>query len=177
MTATESSRRGLFTRTLLGTGIGIGIGIVAVAVAIGLGVGVGVSRAAFAAPQAQAKGQARAQASRTLKFETYQDRGKQYRWRLRSSNGQVIATSGQGYKDKRDRDSAIERIKKDAATRLKFETYQDNAKAQRWRLKATNGQVIATSGQGYKDKRDCEHAIDVIKKGAATAKVEEATEE
>ena len=40
--------------------------------------------------------------------------------------------------------------------------------------KATNGQVIASSGQGYTDKRDCEHAIDVIKKGAEKAKVEEA---
>ena len=59
---------------------------------------------------------------------------------------------------------------------LKFETYQDKQKQHRWRLKATNGQVIATSGQGYKDKRDCENAIDVIKKGAEKAKVEEAAE-
>jgi hypothetical protein len=28
--------------------------------------------------------------------------------------------------------------------------------------------------QGYKDNRDCEHAVDVIKKGAEKAKVEEA---
>ena len=59
---------------------------------------------------------------------------------------------------------------------LKFETYQDAKKEHRWRLKATNGQIIATSGQGYKDKRDCENAIDVIKKGAENAKVEEAAE-
>jgi uncharacterized protein YegP (UPF0339 family) len=42
-------------------------------------------------------------------------------------------------------------------------------------LKATNGQVIATSGRGYKNKADCEHAIDVIKQGAKEAKVEEWT--
>jgi uncharacterized protein YegP (UPF0339 family) len=62
----------------------------------------------------------------------------------------------------------------DAAKSLTFETYRDQKEEHRWRLKATNGQIIATSGQGYKDKRDCEHAIDVIKKGAETAKVEEA---
>ena len=60
---------------------------------------------------------------------------------------------------------------------LKFETYQDAKKEHRWRLKATNGQVIATSGQGYKDKRDCDNAIDVIKKGAEKARVEEAESE
>ena len=166
MTATES-RSGLFARTFLG--------VAGLAVVVGLGVS--ASSAAFVAPQAATQAKARAQAGRTLRFETFQDRGEEYRWRLRSSNGQVIATSGQGYKDKRDRDSAIERIRKDAATKLKFESYEDNAKAYRWRLKATNGQVIATSGQGYQDKRDCEHAIDVIKKGAANAKVEEAKEE
>ena len=55
---------------------------------------------------------------------------------------------------------------------LKFETYADTKGEARWRLKATNGQVIATSGQGYKNKGDCEHAIDVIKKGAKQAKVD-----
>ena len=111
--------------------------------------------------------------TRSLTFEIYQDRANQHRWRLKASNGQIIATSGQGYKDKRDAKNAIDRIKADAATRLKFETYADNAKEYRWRLKASNGQVIATSGQGYKNKGDCEHAIDVIKQGAKQAKVEE----
>jgi uncharacterized protein YegP (UPF0339 family) len=119
---------------------------------------------------------AAAQSDRTLKFETYQDKSKEHRWRLKATNGQVIATSGQGYSDKRDCKNAIDRIKKDAAAKLTFETYQDAGKKYRWRLKATNGQIIATSGQGYSDKRDCENAIDVIKKGAEKAKVEEASE-
>jgi uncharacterized protein YegP (UPF0339 family) len=110
---------------------------------------------------------------RTLKFETYTDTKGEFRWRLKSSNGQVIATSGQGYKDKRDCKNAIERIKKDART-LKFETYADAKGESRWRLKSSNGQVIATSGQGYKDKRDSENAINVIKEGAELARVEEA---
>jgi uncharacterized protein YegP (UPF0339 family) len=136
--------------------------------------------AAAAAPQESARsGSARAasaQSDRVLKFETYQDAKKEHRWRLKATNGQIIATSGQGYKDKRDCKNAIERIQKDAATKLTFETYEDAKQEHRWRLKATNGQIIATSGQGYKDKRDCQNAIDVIKKGAEKAKVEEAAE-
>jgi uncharacterized protein YegP (UPF0339 family) len=123
----------------------------------------------------QAKSKPKAdEAAKTLTFEVYKDKIDEYRWRLKATNKQIIATSGQGYKDKRDCKKAIERIKDDAATKLKFETYTDSAKDTRWRLKATNGQIIASSGQGYKDKRDCEHAIDVIKKGATKAKVEEA---
>jgi uncharacterized protein YegP (UPF0339 family) len=125
----------------------------------------------------EAAGGASDDSTRSLTFETYQDQKEGHRWRLKSSNGQIIATSGQGYKDKRDCKNAIDRIKKDAATKLKFETYEDKAKEHRWRLKATNGQIIATSGQGYKDKRDCEHAVDLIKKGAEKAKVEEAKAE
>ncbi len=60
------------------------------------------------------------------------------------------------------------------AAGLTFEIYQDARKEHRWRLKASNGQVIATSGQGYKAKADCRHAIEVIQKEAAGAKVEEA---
>jgi uncharacterized protein YegP (UPF0339 family) len=135
------------------------------------------SATAAAVPQEKTKSGAKAQSGRTLKFETYEDAKKEHRWRLKATNGQIIATSGQGYKDKRDCKNAIERIQKDAATKLTFETYEDARQEHRWRLKATNGQTIATSGQGYKDKRDCENAIDVIKKGAEKAKVEEAESE
>jgi len=56
---------------------------------------------------------------------------------------------------------------------LTFELYKDAKEEFRWRLKAGNGQIIATSGQGYKDKRDCHRAVEVIQAGAAKAKVEE----
>jgi uncharacterized protein len=58
---------------------------------------------------------------------------------------------------------------------LTFEMYKDNAGEFRWRLKAANGQNIGTSGQGYKAKADCKHAIEVIQKGAADAKVDDHT--
>ena len=56
---------------------------------------------------------------------------------------------------------------------LTFEIYKDKAGEYRWRLKAANGAVIGTGGQGYKAKADCKHGIEVIMKGAAKAKVED----
>jgi uncharacterized protein YegP (UPF0339 family) len=130
------------------------------------GSGPPASAALVQSGQKEAKG-----SGRTLKFETYADAKGEARWRLKSGNGQVIATSGQGYKDKRDARKAIDRIKGEAKT-LKFETYADAKGETRWRLKASNGQIIATSGQGYKDKRDCENAITVIKEGVEKARIE-----
>jgi uncharacterized protein YegP (UPF0339 family) len=110
-----------------------------------------------------------------LKFEIYQDNAKEFRWRLKGANGTILATSGQGYKAKADCKNGVERIKQDAADKLKFEMYEDNKKEHRWRVKAPNGQVIGSSSEGYKSKADSEKAIDVIKTGAAKADVEDKT--
>lgn len=64
-----------------------------------------------------------------------------------------------------------------AAAGLTFEVYEDTKGEHRWRLKSANGQVIASSGQGYKAKADCRRAIEIIREGAASAKVEEASAE
>jgi uncharacterized protein YegP (UPF0339 family) len=48
-------------------------------------------------------------------FETYEDAGKQFRWRLKARNGRVIAESSEAYKAKVDCERAIEQIKKAAA--------------------------------------------------------------
>ena len=109
-----------------------------------------------------------------LKFEIYKGKKEDFRWRLKAGNGAVLATGGQGYKAKADCKNGVERIRKDAE-KLKFEVYQDNKGEHRWRVLATNGQTIGSSSEGYKSKADCEKAIDVIKKGAAKAEVEEKT--
>ena len=107
-----------------------------------------------------------------LKFEVYQDASKEFRWRLKAGNGEVLATPGQGYKAKTDCQKGVQRIKTEA-DKLAFEIYEDNSSEFRWRAKAANGQVAATSSQGYKAKADCEKAIDVIRAGAAKADVED----
>jgi uncharacterized protein YegP (UPF0339 family) len=135
-------------------------------------IGFGVALVCLIGPAGGARLSAQAGAGK-LKFEVYQDNAKQYRWRLKAANGAILATAGQGYKAKADCKNGVDRIKQDAAGKLKFEPYEDNKKEYRWRLKATNGQVIGASSEGYKAKADCDKAIDLIKKGAATAEVED----
>ena len=45
----------------------------------------------------------------------------------------------------------------------KYEIYQDTKSEWRWRYKAGNGEIIAVSSEGYKEKRDCAHGIDLVK--------------
>jgi uncharacterized protein YegP (UPF0339 family) len=55
----------------------------------------------------------------------------------------------------------------------KFEVFKDGKGEFRWRLKAANGQVIATSGEGYTNKSGCENGIDSVKSNAPGAEVVE----
>lgn len=54
----------------------------------------------------------------------------------------------------------------------KFEVYKDRKGEYRFRLKAANGQVIAT-GEGYSSKDGCMNGIDSVKKNAPLAEVVE----
>jgi uncharacterized protein YegP (UPF0339 family) len=56
---------------------------------------------------------------------------------------------------------------------LRFELYRDRRAEIRWSLKARNGKVIATSGEGYKATADCRNAIDLIKGGASSASIDD----
>lgn len=42
------------------------------------------------------------------------------------------------------------------------EVYQDNAGEWRWRIRATNGEIIADSAEGYVDRADCEHGLELV---------------
>lgn len=46
---------------------------------------------------------------------------------------------------------------------MKFEVYQDNKDEWRWRYVASNGRIIADSGEGYSRKEDCLHGIELMK--------------
>jgi uncharacterized protein YegP (UPF0339 family) len=58
-----------------------------------------------------------------------------------------------------------------------FEIYkdQDNPQDFRWRLRANNGEIIADSGEGYNDKDDCEHGIELVQTQSSTATVQDLT--
>lgn len=55
----------------------------------------------------------------------------------------------------------------------KFEWFKDKAGKFRFRLKAPNGEVIAT-GEAYESKDGCMKGIESIKKNAPTAMIVEA---
>ncbi len=67
-------------------------------------------------------------------------------------------------------DQTIENYEK--ATNPKFEIYMDKAGEYRFRLKARNGEIIAT-GEGYQAKSSCLNGIESVKKNVEGAKVVE----
>jgi len=50
------------------------------------------------------------------KFQIYQDRKGEYRWRLRARNGEIIADSNEGYSSKASCEHGIDLVKQQAAS-------------------------------------------------------------
>lgn len=109
-----------------------------------------------------------------------------FMFNLKAGNGEIIATS-ETYNSKDACMNGIESVKTNAPEAAfedqtvegfevqknpKFEMYEDKAGEFRFRLKAKNGQIIAT-GEGYKAKSGCKNGVESIRKNAPDAKVEE----
>lgn len=105
---------------------------------------------------------------------------------LKAGNGEVIATS-EVYTSDAACKNGIESVKKNApiakledqtvenyetVTNPKFEVYTDKAGEFRFRLKARNGEIIATS-EGYKAKPSCLNGVESVRKNAPDAEVVE----
>ena len=105
---------------------------------------------------------------------------------LKAGNGQVIATS-EVYTTAASCKNGIESVRKNApianledqtnegyATEKcpKFEMYTDKAGEFRFRLKATNGEIIAAS-EGYTAKESCENGIQSVRENAPVAEIVE----
>lgn len=52
-----------------------------------------------------------------------------------------------------------------------IEVYQDKSYLWRWRFRAANGRILAESGEGYNNRRDCEAAIAILKRDFPSAPV------
>lgn len=105
---------------------------------------------------------------------------------LKAGNGEVIATS-EVYTSESACKNGIESVRKNSVvakledqtvdnyetvTNPKFEVYTDKAGEYRFRLKARNGEIIATS-EGYKAKASCMNGIESVRKNAPEADVVE----
>jgi uncharacterized protein YegP (UPF0339 family) len=60
---------------------------------------------------------------------------------------------------------------------MRFEIYKSGtslpSQVWRWRLVAANGNTIAESGEGYYDKADCQHGIELVRGTNALTPVDE----
>ena len=107
-----------------------------------------------------------------------------FRFNLKAGNGEIIATS-QDYASEDSCMNGIESVKKNAPIAAledqtvenfevqknpKFEIYKDKGGEFRFRLKATNGQIIAV-GEGYKAMAGCKNGIESIRKNAPDAEI------
>ena len=105
---------------------------------------------------------------------------------LKAGNGEVIATS-EVYNSEDACRNGIASVQKNAPVAAvedqtvegyaeqkhpKFEVYEDKGGEFRFRLKATNGQVIAVS-EGYKAKASCLNGIESVQKNAPDADIVE----
>ena len=119
------------------------------------------------------------------KFVIKQTKSGGYGFNLKATNGQVIAT-GQTYKSLLSCKKGIASVQKNVSVASvedqtvegfevlkhpKFEIYTDKAGETRFRLKAANGQIIAT-GEGYKTKASCLKGVESVKKNAPDGSVE-----
>ena len=101
---------------------------------------------------------------------------------LKAGNGEVIATS-EVYTTESACKNGIASVTKNAQVAAiedqteegfkteknpKFQIYTDKAGEFRFRLTATNGQIIATS-EGYKTKKSCVNGIESVKKNVVDA--------
>ena len=107
-----------------------------------------------------------------------------YVFNLKAGNGEVIAVS-EVYSTEAACLKGVASVKTNAAianledqtvadfatvVNPKFEVYTDKAGEFRFRLKARNGQIIAT-GEGYKAKPSCLNGIDSIRRNAPEADI------
>ena len=106
-----------------------------------------------------------------------------FKFDLKAGNGEVIASS-QVYASEASCQNGIESVRANCAAAVedqtvegfetlkhpKYELYTDKGGEFRFRLKAKNGEIIATS-EGYKTKASCQNGIASIGKNAPDADV------
>ena len=107
-----------------------------------------------------------------------------FKFDLKAGNGETICTS-EVYNTERSCLNGVDSVHRNAPIanvedqtvegfekqkHPKFEIYTDKAGEFRFRLKATNGQIIAVS-EGYKAMASCKNGIESVKKNAADSPI------
>jgi uncharacterized protein YegP (UPF0339 family) len=94
--------------------------------------------------------------SKTYKVSFYKDVKGEFRWNVAHRNTNIVADSGEGYKNHIDCRNSFANL----AAGLKTSNYNvsiflDSKGEQRWRITHKNGKIVADSGESYKNLIDC----------------------
>jgi large subunit ribosomal protein L21 len=128
-----------------------------------------------------------AEEKHTRAFEIHEDKAGQWRWRLRARNGELVAMSEQGFTTKAGVIKALDVVRRNVAeaeghgeaptgddaaeakTIKGFEIYEDKSGHWRWRLRASNGELLAVPEQGFSSKAGVIKTLDVVRRNVADA--------
>ncbi len=108
------------------------------------------------------------------KFQLYKDATGKFRFRVVAENGQTVASS-EAYQQYASCLKGINSVKKNSGSNVedltindrkvlnpKYQIYKDAAGKFRFRLKASNGEIIAQS-EGYETKDGCKNGIEAVR--------------
>ena len=109
------------------------------------------------------------------KFQLYKDAAGKFRFRVVAENGQTVASS-EAYEQYASCIKGINSVKKNCRSEVedltindrkvlnpKYQIYKDAADKFRFRLKASNGEIVAQS-EGYETKTAVNNGIEVVKR-------------
>ena len=106
------------------------------------------------------------------KFEVYQNKkSKEYRFRMKASNGQIILSS-EGYKSRNACLNGIESVRNNAKNPKRYAKTQTTSGAYRFALVAGNKEIIGIS-QNYKSASGRNNGVKSVMKNATKAAISE----
>ena len=108
------------------------------------------------------------------KFEIYEDKAGEHRFRLKAGNGEIILGS-EGYSSKSACNNGIESVRTNAPDDSRYEKKESAGGKFSFTLKAANHQVIGTS-QSYKTASGRDNGIESVKKNAPEYKIDDQTQ-
>jgi len=123
------------------------------------------------------------------RFEVYEDKGGDWRWRMRHRSGDLLATSGKGFEAQHGAETGMRAVRREASgatvhlfepedlpaetetfepvdtveSKATFEVYEDEGGDWRWRLRHDNDNIIADCGQGYASRSGATSAVEGIR--------------
>ena len=105
------------------------------------------------------------------KFELFQDKTGEHRFRLKASNGETIGAS-EGYKARAGVMNGIESVKRNSQDPKQFQTFKGTDDRHYFHLKAPNGETILQS-QGYASLAGAMTGVESVMKHAPDADIVE----